>query len=656
MTMPNGLVTRTVLTLVRRVRYLHRRPLALFVYSGVTAVAYLLAFLLRFEFDWPGEYTSTFFFSLPLLVVLRHACHQFFQLTTSRWRYVSVGDVLRLAGATGTGSLIFLSLTRGTIFPAPVPLSIIALEALLSTLLTASLWVAYRSAFETMRYRLDGIGQSEKRVLIIGAGETGYILAREMMRRNRGYRPVGFADDDPYKWGTRLADLEVIGSAADLPAIVGAHAVQELILAVPYATPSQMRTIVEHCEGTGLPFRVLPSIAAVLAGDVRLEQIREVQIEDLLGRDPVELELEELSADLKGARVLVTGAAGSIGSELSRQIALHHPAMLILFDQAETELFYLDLDLADRHRHLHLVPLIGDVVDPNAVEAVFARYAPTHVFHAAAYKHVPLMELNLRQAVRNNAVGTQVVAEASGRFRAQKFVLVSTDKAVRPVSVMGATKRLAEIVVLETQERHPGTAYAAVRFGNVLGSNGSVIPLFKRQFAAGKPLTVTHPDATRYFMTIPEAVQLILQASLIPEIRGRIAMLEMGEPVRIVDLARNLLRLSESRAHENASGRIIFTGLRPGEKLHEELVAPDEETVETIIPKVRLVRSSDGFCPVIAHCLGEWSEALCDGRDADVASALREMFPGLGNGGGHQDDVPAPAEVLRPRSLERTAS
>jgi FlaA1/EpsC-like NDP-sugar epimerase len=622
-----SLLIEASVALARRIRYLHRRLVAFCVYAGVTIASYALAFLLRFEFEWHSEYTATFLASLPLLVLLRHASHQFFRLTTSRWRFVGMDDVLRLAAATTVSTLVFFSLTRGELFPLPVPVSVVAAEWLLSISLTAAVWIAYRAAFESMRYRRAGSGRTETRVLIVGAGESGYMLAREMTRRATGYRPVGFVDDDPHKWGTRLAGLEVIGSVPDLRAIVAAYGVEELILAIPYATPAQMRTVVEQCESTELPYRVLPSIAEVLAGDVRLDQIREVRIEDLLGREPVQLELRELAADLRDACVLVTGAAGSIGSELSRQIALHTPRVLVLLDQAETELYYLELELRERFPALRLVPVIADVVDESSVEGAFQTYAPTHVFHAAAYKHVPMMEANVRQSVRNNAFGTWVVADAAGRHGARRFVLVSTDKAVKPVSVMGATKRLSEMVTLELQGEYPETMYAAVRFGNVLGSNGSVIPLFKRQLAAGKPLTVTHPDVTRYFMTIPEAVQLILQASLLPEIRGRIAMLEMGEPVRIVDLAKNLLRLSGERAR---GSRIVFTGLRPGEKLHEELVAPDEETVETAIPKVRLVKSSDGFCPVIAHCLSEWEGALRQGRDAEVTAAVCEMFPGLG--------------------------
>jgi FlaA1/EpsC-like NDP-sugar epimerase len=362
----------------------------------------------------------------------------------------------------------------------------------------------------------------------------------------------------------------------------------------------------------------------VVAGNVTLQQLREVRIEDLLGREPIQLELPELTEDLTGATVLITGAAGSIGSELSRQVALHGPARLVLLDQAESDLFYLDLELRDRHPDVNIVPVVADIVDGARVEQVFSDHLPDRVFHAAAYKHVPMMECNAREAVRNNVVGTWRVGDAAGRFGAGRFVLVSTDKAVNPTNVMGATKRLAELVVLDLQQRYPQTTYGAVRFGNVLGSNGSVLPLFRRQLSEGRALTVTHPDATRYFMTIPEAVQLILQASLLDEFRGHIAMLEMGDPVRIRDLAINLLQLAGVPDPES---RLSFIGLRPGEKLHEELEAPDEETQPTPVPKVRVLRSPMSTVPAVAEQVKAWDAAVRQGIDSPMLVGFCEMFP-----------------------------
>ena len=628
--------------------YSYRHTVAYALYMAVVAFSYATAFLLRFEFGWREGYGLVFALSLPVLLAIRFGFIVLFRLSTGRWRFIGARDVSRLVVATTSGSAVFGLLVLVIPFSPPVPRSIVVLEWVLTTALTAGLWTVYRSGYEQIRHHLSGFNGNAKRVLIIGAGEAGNLLAREMLRFPTGYRPIGFVDDDSKKWGMLLRGVEVIGATVDLAAIAKAERAGEIIIAMPSAPPAEMRRIVETCDSTGLPFKVLPGIGQVLAGDVRINQLRNVRIEDLLGREPVELTLPELAADLRGRRVLITGAAGSIGSELARQVALHGPRSLVLFDQAETDLFFIEMELREKHPELTIVPVIGDIVDPQAVESVFRQYRPERVYHAAAYKHVPMMECNAREAIRNNVIGTWRVAEAAGRHGAEKFVLVSTDKAVRPISVMGATKRLAELLVIESQARHGSTVFSAVRFGNVLGSNGSVIPIFKMRLEAGKPLPVTHPDATRYFMTIQEAVQLILQTALLPEVRGSIAMLEMGEPVRIADLAKNLLHLA---GMERNGGGIVYTGLRPGERLHEELVSPDEETLPTAIPKVRLVLTN-------AHCggkvntwLGEWEQALADGGEAQVMEALRALFPGLDNGA-----PPLPEESRRSVFLQDARS
>jgi FlaA1/EpsC-like NDP-sugar epimerase len=394
-------------------------------------------------------------------------------------------------------------------------------------------------------------------------------------------------------------------------------------------------------DGRPAATRARPAFSDLAPDGGLLARLRALPMQDLLGRDPIELELPALARDLAQRSVLITGAAGSIGSELALQIALHHPARLVLFDHDETQLYYLELELRERYPDLLLIPVIGDVTDRVAVERVFQRHAPMRVFHAAAYKHVPMMETNAREAIRNNVIGTHNVAALSGAHGAQKFVLMSTDKAVRPCSVMGATKRLAELAVLGLQEVYPDTAFCGVRFGNVLGSNGSVLPIFARQLEARRPLTVTHPDVTRYFMTIPEAVQLILQATLLPDIQGQLAMLEMGEPIRIVELAQTLLRLT-GRDNGNGNG-IVFTGLRPGERLHEELVAPDEATIETAIPKVRLVltpRSANGN---IGCLIPRWVRLLESGAEGEVLRYMRRHFPALRFAPALLDAEPAPA-------------
>lgn len=600
-----------------------RRPVLLTLYGLIAATSYQLAYLLRFEFQVPAEHWATFLYTLPAVVGIRLVFASLYKLSSGRWRFISTPDVVRLVAAIASGSLL-LFLIRPWLPGGMIPRSVLLLEALLSIQITAALWIGYRLTFERVRHARSPFNGDRRRVLIVGAGEAASLLGREMQRFPTGYRLVGFVDDDRLKWGCRIHGAPVLGGMKDLPALVHRREIGEIIIAIPSAQPEELRRLVELCEETNVPFKTLPGISEVLQGQVNLNQLRELKIEDLLGREPIELELPELAEDLHGRCVLITGAAGSIGSELARQVALHRPGNLILFDQAETDLFFLEQDLRRTDPSLRLVGVIGDVRDEQALTRTFTRYRPDRVFHAAAYKHVPLLEANPEQAVLNNVVGTYRVADAAGRFGAAKFILVSTDKAVQPVNIMGATKRLAEAVVLELQGRFPATSYGAVRFGNVLGSNGSVLPIFRRQLERGDPLTVTHPDVTRYFMTIPEAVQLILQASLLPDLRGHVAMLDMGEPVRILDLARNFLRLSGVPFRMGET--LVFTGLRPGEKLHEELAAPDEESLATAVAKVRVLRSSSQTDLDVLHLIRGWDEP---GDETDQVSDVAMLFDGL---------------------------
>jgi FlaA1/EpsC-like NDP-sugar epimerase len=632
-----------------------RRPVSLIAYGLITALSYLAAFTVYFDLSWRPGYGTVLMESLPLLVGVRLAAGYFAGLSMQRWRFVGTGDMRRLVASVAIGTIVFVLVTTVFTYDRILPTTVLLLEPLFTILLTGGLWLGYRSAFEEL-WRTDTDDAPVRNVVVVGAGEAGEALVRHMVIHPTGYRPVAFVDDDPFRLGTSIHGVKVLGSTDDLVEVTARTAAHEVVIAIPSADPAVMRQIVRVCDSTQLPYRVLPPIAEVFEGDISLKQLREVRIEDLLGRDPVELQLPELTRDLAGQTVLITGAAGSIGSELSRQVARHRPRRLVVLDQSETGLFYLELELRELAPDLEIAAVVADIVDAGALERTYAVYAPSRVFHAAAYKHVPMMESNAREALRNNVIGTWRVAAAAGRHRVEKFVLVSTDKAVQPVNIMGATKRAAELVVMELQNAYPDTVFGAVRFGNVLGSAGSVIPVFKRQLEEGKPLTVTHPDVTRYFMTIPEASQLVLQASLLPELRGRIAMLEMGEPVRILDLARTLVRLSGGG---RADDSIVFTGLRPGEKLHEELVAPGERATPTAVPKVRILHPEAARSRGVVQRLPRWDRLLWLGETDPVVADLFRVVPErrrrMDPGSRRKTDAPENGNGGKPRPVDTLA-
>ena len=566
----------------------HRTLVASFVHATISWVALYIAFLAESGFSPQRVELSDFLWSAAVLIAIRIPVNYGLRLHVIRWRFVGSRDFFRLAVTHSLGSLVFFVLARLSLIPVALPGSIIVLEWALGGYVTMTAWVAYRILFERSQTLQN---PDRSRVVVIGAGEAGGALVGQMLRLPWAYNPVAYLDDDPLKLGTSLHGLDVVGDTSCVRSVIDEFEIDELVLSLPSASAADLRRIVESCEETNLPIKILPGIDDVLDGSVSPGQLRDIRIEDLLGREPVTLELPRLAEELVEVTVLVTGAAGSIGSEVCRQIALNSPKRLVLIDQAESPLYFLDLELRDNYPDTEIVPVVGDVTNPDTLASVFSRYRPQRVFHAAAYKHVPLMEQNPLEAIRTNVVGTYRVALASVNAGCERFVLVSTDKAVRPVNVMGASKAAAERIVLWFQDRFPACAFGAVRFGNVLGSNGSVVPLFRRQLERGEPLTVTHEDVTRYFMTIAEAVQLILKASLLPELKGAVAMLDMGEPVLILDLAKDMLRLTG--LPYKPGDNVVITGLRPGEKLHEELSDPEEHSVSTSLERISILRSAE---------------------------------------------------------------
>jgi FlaA1/EpsC-like NDP-sugar epimerase len=543
-----------------------------------------------------------------------------FGLYRGIWRFASVPDLMRIAKAVVAGT----ALTLFTLFVfnrmGQVPRSVPALFLGLEILLLAGPRLLYRWVKD---HRLN-LGSGE-RVLIVGAEREGEMLVRDMLRDpRRAYLPVAFVDDRLRRQGGEVHAVPVRGDTAHIPELTESLGIDLILLAIPSASAQEMQRLVGLCEASGRPFRIVPQLQNLMTGQVSINELRPVAIEDLLGRNPVTLNWPGIRAGLAGREILVTGAGGSIGSELCRQIAVTGPRRLILVDNGEFNLYRIEMELMERHPSLTFSRRLIDVTDAEAVAALFRDVGPQIVFHAAAYKHVPLLEDQVRAALRNNVLGTRVVARAAHDFGCERFVLISTDKAVNPTNVMGATKRLSEALCQDLDARS-GTRYITVRFGNVLDSAGSVVPLFRRQIEQGGPVTVTHPDIERFFMTIPEACQLIMQAAVIGE-GGEIFVLDMGEPIKVRYLAEQMIRLSGRRPDLDI--RIEYIGLRPGEKLYEELFYRSEELVATAHPKIRVARSPaqpagcglDASLDVLDGALGR-----CD--EVELREVLRGLLP-----------------------------
>ncbi|HRC54368.1 MAG TPA: nucleoside-diphosphate sugar epimerase/dehydratase, partial [Kofleriaceae bacterium] len=560
----------------------------------VLSAAYWLAFLFRFEFRIPATWMTVALATWPYVVGLEYAVLSIFGVPRFSWRYIGMRETARMAQAMATAALVLgvlrLSLedVGGLLGFVVVPLGVIGSNFALAFLALVALR-ALRRLYGERKERLLRDEQGDRdRVLLIGAGQAGVLVARELAARpDLGLEAVAFIDDDRNKVGMRISGLPVLGTTAKLVEIARAKRVRRALITIANASGADIRRIAMLCKGAGIDTKIIPGIYEIVGDSVNLSRIREVAIEDLLGREPVQLDAEAISAGLRDRVVMVTGAGGSIGSELCRQVCRFGPKRLILVERFENALFEIHRELVGLHPSAAIDPRIADVCDARRVQQLFSELRPEVVFHAAAHKHVPMMEHNPGEAIKNNVNGTIVVAETADRFGASAFVMISTDKAVNPTSVMGASKRVAEIFTQSLAQRSK-TKFITVRFGNVLGSNGSVIPIFKEQIARGGPVTVTHPEMRRYFMTIPEASQLVLQAGTMGQ-GGEIFILDMGEPVKIVDLARDLIRLSGMVPDEDIE--IVFSGVRPGEKLFEELSTSSERADKTKHPKIFIGRT-----------------------------------------------------------------
>jgi len=596
----------------------------------VLSSAFWLAFLFRFEFSIPPLYLTVLLATWPYVVLLHYGGLALFGVPRMSWRYVGMSDVGRVLLAVTTSTAVLLALRMIAPFIqvgfgiVVVPLGVLAMNLVLGFLGLVSLRALRRVYGEAQDRRRQATGEDRRRVLLIGAGQAGVLVAREIAHRpDLGLQPVGFLDDDPNKVGSRIGGLPVLGSTRDIKMIAERKHVEHALITIANAPGAQIRRITELCRDARLETKIIPGLYEIVGNKVNLSRIREVAIEDLLGRDPVQLDEEIVGASIRSRIVMVTGAGGSIGSELCRQLCRFGPARLVLVERYENALFEIHRELTADYPQVPIDPRVADVCDAVRMDQVFAAATPDLVFHAAAHKHVPMMEWNPGEAVKNNIGGTRTVADLSDHHGVQRFVLVSTDKAVNPTSVMGATKRVAEIY-LQSLSRRSSTRFVTVRFGNVLGSAGSVIPIFREQIARGGPVMVTHPEMRRYFMTIPEASQLVLQAGAMGE-GGEIFILDMGQPVRIVDLARDLITLSGLHPDEDIA--IKFSGVRPGEKLFEELSTNAEHAEKTRHPKVYIGRIKSHAWETVATAVDSLLELARTPGVEPLRVAIGELVP-----------------------------
>ena len=605
---------------------------------SVLMLAFFLAMLVRFDWDVPSVMFRQLIIVLPYLVLLQYAFLSGFGITRFSWRYIGLRDAVRIfvAIASATALLValrFLSPLLVDRFPL-ARYGVVPLGVLLGDFVLAFIGLTGVRALRRMLGERVASKQYEREeapsepTLLVGAGQGGVLIAQEIARRpDLGILPVAFVDDDPVKQGAVIHGIKVMGTTRDLRRLSQRHQAKQALITVSNAPGSAIRRITESCKDAGLAVKIVPGAYEIVGGRVNLSRIREVAIEDLLRREQVKLNTESVASVVRGQAVMVTGAGGSIGSELCRQVAANRPSRLVLIERAENNLFEIHSELRGRFSDIEVVPCVADITDLPRITSVFREHRPAVVFHAAAHKHVPMMEWNPAEAVKNNILGTQVVAELADSLAVERFVMISTDKAVNPTSVMGATKRAAELYI-QALSPQSATHFATVRFGNVLGSAGSVIPIFRRQIQDGGPITVTHPDMTRYFMTIPEAVQLVIQAAALSE-GGETFILDMGQPVRIIDLAHDLIRLSGLEPDKDIE--IRYTGVRPGEKLFEELSTMGEGIERTKHPKIFTGTYDSPHLPELRAQL-ETLGALCNSADPSaIRQILAQLVPEYGD-------------------------
>ncbi|HVY06718.1 MAG TPA: nucleoside-diphosphate sugar epimerase/dehydratase [Burkholderiales bacterium] len=591
-----------------------------FLHDLVAAAAtWLAAFWFRFNFDIPAEYLPAMWTTVGWVMALDALCFWRFGLYRGLWRYASIHDLRLILIAVGIAAVALPALVVLIQPGFVVPRSVYVLHPMLLLFAMGGSRLLYRALKERHIGKLGAI--NGKAVVILGAGDAAVSLLKDLANSTE-WRVIGILDDDETKQKRQLLGASVLGRIADLATLAPRFAIEHAIIAMPDASRETRRLAIGICRNVGIRIMTVPSFDDLMSGKVSISQIRNIELDDLLGRDPVTLDSAGLQGLLEGKTVMVTGAGGSIGAELCRQIARYRPARLVLYELSEFALYQIEQEFQATFRAVPVICVVGDVKNPLRVSRTLEKYAPEVVFHAAAYKHVPLMEReNAWEAVRNNVYGTYVMASEAIRHGVEKFVLISTDKAVNPVNVMGASKRLAEMVCQALQHAGP-TRFVMVRFGNVLGSTGSVIPKFREQIAAGGPITVTHPEITRFFMSIPEAAQLVLQAGTMGS-GGEIFVLDMGESVRIVDLAREMIRLSGFSLDDI---KIVFTGLRPGEKLYEEVLADNEQTMTTPHPKLRIARARAVQSEWLVTTLSWLQESACP-EDPEVRAALGNLVP-----------------------------